>query len=62
MTPEESKKLKVGDRVCFNGDPANSGNVTAVEAQYVTIKWNDGHESLRATKECSGSNLSGRAG
>jgi preprotein translocase subunit YajC len=46
MTPEQSKQLKVGDRVIFNGDPADSGKVTAVEARYVTIKWDDGHESF----------------
>jgi hypothetical protein len=26
MTPEQSKQLKVGSRVCFNGDPGDSGN------------------------------------
>jgi hypothetical protein len=46
LTPDESKKLLVGDRVCFNGDPADNGKVTAVEAQYVTITWRDGHESF----------------
>jgi putative SOS response-associated peptidase YedK len=30
MTPEQSKTLKVGDRVCFNDDPADSGKVTSV--------------------------------
>jgi hypothetical protein len=50
MTPEQSKKLKVGDRVCFNGDPADSGKVTGVEAQYVTIMWRDGHESFSGHK------------
>jgi hypothetical protein len=46
MTPEQSKQLKVGDRVHFNGDPADSGKVTAVQARYVTIEWRDGHESF----------------
>ena len=30
MTPEQSKALKVGDRVCINDDPADSGKVTSV--------------------------------
>jgi hypothetical protein len=46
MTPEQSKQLQVGSRVCFNGDPADSGKVTAIQARYVTIKWDDGHRSL----------------
>jgi hypothetical protein len=46
MTPEQSKNLKVGTRVCFRGDPSDRGKITAVESRYVTIKWNDGHESL----------------
>ena len=46
MTPEKSQKLKAGNRVCFNGDPADLGRVTAIQARYVTIKWEDGHESL----------------
>ena len=31
MTPEQSKNLKAGDRVCSNGDPADSGTVIATE-------------------------------
>jgi hypothetical protein len=46
MTPEKSQALKVGSRVCFNGDQGDRGKVTAVEARYVTIKWEDRHESL----------------
>jgi hypothetical protein len=46
MTPDQSKKLKVGDRVSFNGDKADVGTVTANETRYVTIKWNDGHKSF----------------
>jgi len=51
MTPEQSKQLKVGTRVCFNGDPADSGKVTSIEAKYVTIKWRDGHRSLTGHNE-----------
>jgi hypothetical protein len=46
MTPDESRKLKPGTRVCFNGDPADVGTVTATNANYVTIKWNDRHKSF----------------
>jgi hypothetical protein len=51
MTPEQSKQLKVGTRVCFNGDPADSGKVTAIQARYVTIKWQDGHQSFTGHDE-----------
>jgi hypothetical protein len=50
MTPEQSKQLKVGTRVCFDGDPADSGKVISIEARYVTIKWGDGPKALRATR------------
>jgi hypothetical protein len=50
MTPDESRKLKPGARVCFNGDPADVGTVTAIEARYVTIKWNDRHQSFTGHK------------
>jgi hypothetical protein len=51
MTPEQSKELKVGTRVCFNGDPVDSGYVTSIEATYVTIKWDDGHKSFTGHNE-----------
>jgi hypothetical protein len=51
MTPEQSKKLKVGARVCFNGDRADCGKVTATNARYVTIKWEDRHQSYSGHKE-----------
>jgi hypothetical protein len=46
MTSEESKQLKVGNRVCFDGEQTDCGKITVVQARYVTIKWDDGHESL----------------
>jgi hypothetical protein len=46
MTPEQSRQLKIGNRVCFNGDPEDSGKVMAVRSRYVTIRWDDGHESF----------------
>jgi hypothetical protein len=51
MTPEQSKKLKVGDRVCFNDNTADRGKVSAILARYVTIKWDDGHQSFTGHKE-----------
>jgi hypothetical protein len=45
MTGEQSRQLKVGDRVCWNGEQADSGTVKATNAKYVTIKWDDGHNS-----------------
>jgi hypothetical protein len=51
MTPDESHKLKPGTRVCYNGEPADVGTVTATNANYVTIKWNDRHESFTGHRE-----------
>jgi hypothetical protein len=51
MTPEDSKQLRVGTRVCFNGDQTDRGKVTAVEARYVTIKWKDGHRSYSGHRD-----------
>jgi hypothetical protein len=51
MTPDESRKLKPGIRVCFNNDPADVGTITATNANYVTIKWNDRHQSFTAHKD-----------
>jgi hypothetical protein len=45
MTSEQSLKLKPGNRVCWNGDAADSGKIKATNAKYVTIEWDDGHES-----------------
>jgi hypothetical protein len=46
VTPDQSRKLKPGARVCFDGDPADRGTVKATNARYVTIKWRDGHQSF----------------
>jgi hypothetical protein len=46
VTPDQSKRLKIGTRVCFNGDQTDRGKVTAIQARYVTIKWDDGHQSF----------------
>ena len=46
-----SKLLKVGDRVCFNGEQSDRGVITATQARYVTIKWDDGHQSFSSHNE-----------
>jgi hypothetical protein len=51
MNSEQSRKLTVGTRVCFNGDQADRGKVTAIQTRYVTIKWDDGHQSFAGHKE-----------
>jgi hypothetical protein len=38
MTGDQSRALKVGDRVCFNGEQADSGTVTAIEHRFVVIQ------------------------
>jgi hypothetical protein len=50
MTPEQSRKLKPGTRVSFNGDTADVGTVAATNAKYVTVHWNDGHKSFTGHK------------
>jgi hypothetical protein len=51
MTGDQSRKLKVGARVCFNGNLADRGTVTAIQARYVTIKWEDDHQSFSGHNE-----------
>jgi hypothetical protein len=46
MTGEQSRQLKVGDRVCWNADKNDKGTVTAINMRYVTTKWDDGHQSF----------------
>jgi hypothetical protein len=38
MTPDQSLKLKPGNRVCFNRYESDQGTVNATNAKYVTIK------------------------
>jgi hypothetical protein len=45
MTPEQSLKLKPGNRVYFNGYESDQGTVKATNAKYVTIEGDDGHKS-----------------
>jgi hypothetical protein len=46
MTPQQSRSLKPGARVCFNGYNTDCGTVKATNGKYVTIKWDDDHQSF----------------
>jgi hypothetical protein len=39
MTGEQSRKLKVGDKVCWQNDQADRGTVTETSWSGLTIKW-----------------------
>jgi hypothetical protein len=41
MTGEQSRLLKVGDRVCWQNDQADQGTVTETNWAGLTIKWNN---------------------
>lgn len=45
MTGEESRKLKIGDRVYWKGDVANQGTVSETSWSGVTIEWDDGDKT-----------------
>jgi len=49
MTPEQSKDLKIGTRVCFNGVRSDGGTVTASQARYLTINGTTAMKALQAT-------------
>jgi small-conductance mechanosensitive channel len=51
MTGDQSRQLKVGERVCWNANKNDKGTVTAINMRYVTIKWDDGHESFTGHNE-----------
>jgi hypothetical protein len=51
MTPEQSKQLKIGTCVCWNGERADTGTVTEIQTRYVTIIWADGHKSFTGHDE-----------
>jgi hypothetical protein len=42
MTGEQSRLLKVGDRICWAGSKTDLGTVTRNGWSGVTIKWDDG--------------------
>ncbi len=39
MTGEQSRLLKVGDRVCWQNEQADQGTITKKDWASVTIKW-----------------------
>lgn len=43
MTGEQSRLLKVGDRVKWDDSLTDRGTVIDVDWRGVTIKWDDGH-------------------
>jgi len=43
MTGEQSRQLKVGDRVCWNMSATDLGTVVGADWSEVTIKWDDGN-------------------
>jgi hypothetical protein len=45
MTGDESRKLKIGERVWWKDDAMNQGTVRAISWSDVTIEWDDGDET-----------------
>ena len=43
MTGDQSRLLKVGDRVCWDKSLTDCGTVVGVAWSGVTIDWDDGH-------------------
>jgi hypothetical protein len=46
VTAAESKGLKNGNRVCWQGDGADSGIITETSWDAVTITWDNGHVAI----------------
>lgn len=44
MSEAESKRLRVGDRVYWDDDPADIGSVVETDYLCVRIKWENGQE------------------
>jgi len=45
MTGEQSRLLKIGDRVCWGASITDHGTVIATSWSEVTISWDDGETS-----------------
>ena len=43
MTGEQSRQLKVGERVCWNMNTTDLGTIIGTDWAEVTIRWDDGH-------------------
>ena len=46
MTAAESKDLKNGNRVCWQGNAADRGTITQTSWDAVTITWDNGHVAI----------------
>jgi hypothetical protein len=46
MTPERSKRLKIGQRVTWRGNAADQGTVTASDWSGVRIAWDNGKDQF----------------
>jgi hypothetical protein len=44
MTGNQSRSLKVGDRVCWHSDRNDQGSITEKNWAGVTIQWDNGKE------------------
>ena len=42
MTSEQSKNLKIGDRIYWRGDPKDGGRITDKSWDVVAIAWDNG--------------------
>lgn len=45
MTSDESRELRAGNRVCWNGDATNQGTIQGTSWSGVTIDWDDGEQT-----------------
>jgi hypothetical protein len=45
VTNDQSRRLKVGNRVCWKGDITDMGTITGNEWSGVVIEWDDGRTS-----------------
>ena len=45
MTGEQSRLLKIGDRVCWENSATDRGTVTANNWSGIGVFWDDGHKS-----------------
>jgi hypothetical protein len=43
MTADDSRKLTIGNRVCWQGKPEDTGKITKTTWSAVTIAWNNHH-------------------
>jgi hypothetical protein len=46
MTPEQSKKLKIGERVMWQDSVNDKGTVTACDWSGVRIEWDNGKDQF----------------